>query len=170
LDLTDKLLGETREYLVSKSKLRSMETMEVVSLSSNSLVDYEMDTSNLNGPLTPLNHPRSLKSVKVEKQSKKQYEVQFPTGSMGLELEPVIISSERQLGCRVKDFYFDIDYQGLNPEVLQSRVAIGDIISTINGESVNTLSFNDILNKLRQLRDSKRIIGFKNITASGIAK
>ncbi len=139
--------------------------MEVITLPVSSLED--LNIMSFNGSSTPLHRSRSVASIKNEKSSKKQYEVQFPTGAMGLELEPVIISSERQLGCRVKDYYFDIDYQGLDPAVLQASVAVGDIISTINGESVNTLSFNDTLNKLRQLRESKRVVGFKNITASG---
>jgi hypothetical protein len=43
------------------------------------------------------------------------YDVTFPPGAHGLELQPVIISSERSIGCKVKGFYF-----GLEHEVLRS--------------------------------------------------
>ncbi len=122
----------------------------------------KMDTEqNCNTPVK--NH---INGNKMEKGGNRQYEIEFPSGSMGLELEPVIISSERQIGCRVKDFYFDLEYKGLDQEYIQSHVGIGDVISKINGESVISLTFNEILNKLRTLRNDKRTIIFKNITAS----
>jgi hypothetical protein len=31
---------------------------------------------------------------------------------MGLELQPVIISSDHEIGCRVKDYYFGLDHHG----------------------------------------------------------
>lgn len=142
--------------------------MEVVLLPSLSIEDSVPNSSysDRSAAVTPLKNSNNSKS-KRDRRRDKQYEIEFPTGSMGLELEPVIISSERQLGCRVKDFYFDLEYKGLDPDYLQSHVAIGDIISKINGESVISFTFDAILNKLRQLKFEKRVVGFKNITASG---
>jgi hypothetical protein len=102
-----------------------------------------------------------------------QYEVRFPPGSMGLELEPVIISSERQLGCRVKDYYFDVQANNVgdsrNVVTISSNsnaagVGIGHIILKIDGEQVNSQSFSEILDKLKLLKDSYRTITFKNIS------
>lgn len=95
-----------------------------------------------------------------------QYEIMFPVGSMGLELEPVIISSERTIGCRVKDFYFGLDYNGIDPDILQSKIQIGDIITKINNSSVVSLPFNSVLEMLRASISSSKTIVFKNITAS----
>lgn len=92
------------------------------------------------------------------------YEVRFPKGPMGLELEPIITSSERQIGCRVKDYYFGIDHDGVDPEYIKSHVAIGDIIIQIQGENVLSTKFTDILEKLRSLRDSYKLITFKDIS------
>jgi hypothetical protein len=85
---------------------------------------------------------------------------------MGLELEPVIASSERTLGCRVKDFYFGVSYDGLDRDYLQEHVMIGDIIIKVNDTSVVSLPFNTILDLLRSLTGKTRTIVFKNITAS----
>lgn len=85
---------------------------------------------------------------------------------MGLELEPVITSSERTIGCRVKDYYFGIAYDGIDQAFIQEHVMIGDIIAKINGTSVVSLPFNGILDMLRGLTTTSRTIVFKNITAS----
>lgn len=85
---------------------------------------------------------------------------------MGLEFEPVIISSERTIGCRVKDFYFGLSYDGLDRDYLQEHVMVGDIITKVNDTSVVSLPFANILEMLRGLTGAARTITFKNITAS----
>jgi hypothetical protein len=95
-----------------------------------------------------------------------KYKIEFPPGPMGLELEPVIKSSERELGCRVKDFYFSIDHDGVDQKYIEDRVSVGDIVCSINGEDIRSLPFISIVEKLRLITDCKRIITFKNITAS----
>jgi hypothetical protein len=97
-----------------------------------------------------------------------QYEIQFPAGSMGLELEPVIISSERKIGCRVKDFYFGVDYTGTEEDrsMLQGTISIGDILMKINGVSVVSLPFTSVLDMLRSLTSTERVVVFKNLTKS----
>lgn len=92
--------------------------------------------------------------------------ITFSPGPVGLELQPVIISSEREIGCRVKDYYFGVDYHGIPPDTLQASVAIGDIITHIGSRNVQSAKFSDILGLLRSLKDSERRITFKNITAS----
>lgn len=99
-------------------------------------------------------------------QSHDEYEFSFPPGSMGLELEPVIKSSERELGCRVKDFYFGEDYDGIPQEKLQDMVHVGDIICSVNGIGVKSLPFVEVVDQLRNLKNQSRIIRFKNIAAS----
>lgn len=94
------------------------------------------------------------------------YEVRFPPGNMGLELEPIITSSERQIGCRVKDYYFGIDHDGVDPEYVKTHVAIGDIIIQVQGENVLSTKFVDILDKLRSLRENYKLITFKDISLS----
>jgi hypothetical protein len=106
------------------------------------------------------------KRPSVTETSFNSVEVEFPPGPMGLELEPVIISSERQIGCRVKDFYFGIDHTGIDWETLTSAVKIGDIISHVQKCNVQSAKFTDILNQLRDLKDATRIVTFKNISAS----
>lgn len=78
----------------------------------------------------------------------------------------MITSSERTIGCRVKDFYFGIAYDGIDQSFLQEHVMIGDIIAKINNTSVVSLPFNSILDMLRGLTTTSRTIVFKNITAS----
>ena len=85
---------------------------------------------------------------------------------MGLELEPVITSSERTIGCRVKDYYFGVSYDGLDRDYVQEHIAIGDIITKVNETSVVSFPFNSILDMLRALTTETRKITFKNITAS----
>ncbi len=95
-----------------------------------------------------------------------RYKIEFPPGAMGLELEPVIKSSEREIGCRVKDYYFPLDHNGVDRHYVESRVAVGDIICSINGEDVKSHSFGSIVDKLKSLKEKKRVVSFKNIAAS----
>ena len=121
-------------------------------------------------PALEVDHKRRDKSRNGGNQI--QYDVKFPPGSMGLELEPVIISSERQLGCRVKDYYFDIDSHmadsrgvvKMSSNSSSAGVGIGDIIWKIEGQQVNAQSFTEILETLKLLADSHRTITFKNIS------
>ena len=95
-----------------------------------------------------------------------EYCINFPPGAMGLELEPVIKSSEREIGCRVKDFYYGMDYKGIDPASLEGQVCPGDIVCTIEGRDVKSLPFQDIVSILRSLKSTARSISFKNIGAS----
>ena len=74
------------------------------SISSGSYGNYTSSITNTNSNSNSL--PTSNHHVFS---GSRTYTVSFPPGPMGLELEPIIISShgERQLGCRVKDFYFN---------------------------------------------------------------
>ena len=83
-----------------------------------------------------------------------QYKVKFPRGAMGLELEPVIISSERQIGCRVRGFYFNSSHDGLSPELIRAKVTPGDVIVSVNGSSIISLGFEAALKRLVSLKDS----------------
>ena len=129
--------------------------MEVLAVSN---LNHSISMANLPVAPTPTSTPSTNLRVK--------YKIEFPPGSMGLELEPVIKSSEREIGCRVKDYYFAPDHEGIEPAFIQSRVNIGDIISSINGEDIKSWPFANIVDKLRELRDVNRVISFKNITAS----
>lgn len=113
-------------------------------------------------PCTPLEPP--VRTFHHNQQC--QYDIVFPPGAMGLELEPVITSSERTIGCRVKDFYFGVAYDGIDQAYLQEHVMIGDIIAKVNDVSVVSLPFSNILDMLRSMTSTTRHIVFKNITAS----
>eukprot|EP00981_Chlorochromonas_danica_P014541 scaffold8227_cov172-Ochromonas_danica.AAC.1 len=97
---------------------------------------------------------------------KVDYSVEFPPGPMGLELEPLIKSAERELGCRVKDFFYTVGHSGIDQQVLESKVSIGDVISYVNGEDVRSYPFEQIVELLKSMKDQKKTIWFKNITAS----
>jgi len=92
--------------------------------------------------------------------------VEFPPGPMGLELEPVIRSSEREIGCRVKDFYFGVDHRGIDPDKLQELVNAGDVVTFIGSQNVQSARFSDILDLLRSLKDAKRVVTFKDMSTS----
>lgn len=97
---------------------------------------------------------------------KKEYEVKFPAGAMGLELEPVIISTERKIGCRVKDFYFGLGYSGIDPSILQKTIRVGDVISSVDGTSMLSEPFMDILEVLTSKRENPiRHLWFKDISS-----
>lgn len=94
------------------------------------------------------------------------YEVIFPPGPHGLELEPVIISSERSLGCRIKGFFFSLEHEGIDRDYLEAMVAPGDIVCTIDGQNVLSMNFDNILTLLKGIRHKERVLVFKNISAS----
>jgi hypothetical protein len=124
------------------------------------------DTMRVGAPNIPPQSP--VRTYQSNQQC--QYEIIFPPGSMGLELEPVITSSERTIGCRVRDFYFGLDYDGIDQTFLQEHVVVGDIIAKINEIPVGSMPFEKILDTLRSLSGTTRTIVFKNITASCKAK
>lgn len=109
--------------------------------------------------------PISMKKTSRKSDDKHIYIVQFPPGAMGLELEPVIRSSERELGCRIKDYYFGVDYSGIEPRKLESIVSIGDIICSVDDVVVRSLPFAEIVDMLRSKRNKHRVVKFKNMTS-----
>jgi hypothetical protein len=121
---------------------------------------------------TNLNNTNNIKTpTKMKSPIKKtnkdvEYSIIFPPGSMGLELEPIIISSSNQIGCRVKDFYFDLNHTGINCDYLLDKVSIGDIITTVQNQVILSSRFTDILDCLRSLKDQNRSIIFKNVSAT----
>lgn len=109
-----------------------------------------------------------------------EYVMSFPSGSsMGLELEPVIISINppKQIGCRVKDYYFGTDFvegimlsDGSNhwtKEYLMGNVNVGDVICKVDDERVVSKSFPEILSLLRNLKNlgTSHVVTFRNISA-----
>ena len=94
------------------------------------------------------------------------YQVLFPPGPHGLELEPVIKSSERSIGCRVKGFYFSLEHEGIDRVYLESVVEPGDVLCSIDGLNVLSMNFDSILALLKTIRTKERIIVLKNISAS----
>lgn len=94
------------------------------------------------------------------------YEVLFPPGPHGLELEPVVRSADRAVGCRVRGFYFGVDHEGVDREYLEAAVEEGDIICSVDGVNTLSLGFEQILALLRAARDRERVVVFKNVSAS----
>ena len=108
---------------------------------------------------------RIIKSDNIALSSEK-YTIQFIPGNMGLDLEPVIKSSDTLVGCKVKDFYFGLDHNGITPEELLQRVKPGDVIDTVNGTCVVTLPFKNIINMLVNLKNTHRQIVFKRFATA----
>lgn len=141
-----------------------------LSLSSHthSYPSLRMDLTAVKRVESPVKYKQLKPVMNSNSDNHIQYEIQFPAGSMGLELEPVIISSERKIGCRVKDFYFGVDYTGTEEDrsMLQGTISIGDILMKINGISVVSLPFTSVLDMLRSLTSTERVVVFKNLTKS----
>lgn len=109
--------------------------------------------------------PGNSIQVQTTAREKAEYIVLFPPGAMGLELEPVIKSSEREIGCRVKDFYFGVDYSGIEPAQLEKLVNVGDIICSVDDFNVRSLPFAEIVDLLRSRKHNQRVLRFKNMNA-----
>ena len=117
--------------------------------------------------IKPQMEPLALNDISQKVSTpKNQYVVEFPPGPMGLELEPVITSSEREVGCRVKDYYFGLDHYGVDPEYVNTTIKIGDIICRVQGKDVLSAKFKDILETLRTLKEEKRTVIFKEMNSS----
>ena len=115
----------------------------------------------------------------MSESNQREYIIAFPPkSSMGLELEPVITSTNppRQIGCRVKDFYFGTDFsEGFvlpnsdiwTREYLTHRIQVGDVVCKVDDDRVVSKSFTDILTLLRTLKNSEthRLVTFRNISA-----
>lgn len=161
----------------SSNQRESLDCKSLVKLLSSDQIDYDIikpPNSAMKYLLSPYfneeSQNRDIISTYIENGSHNtQYSVIFPPGSMGLELEPVITSynehsfTERLVGCRVKDFYFREDHVGISRSFITKYVAIGDIITHIENESVLALPFTEVVEKLKSISHISRKIFFKNI-------
>lgn len=94
-----------------------------------------------------------------------RYVVDFPPGAMGLHLEPVITSHnpDRKIGCRVKAFHFDSHYNGINKDLIQDVVSIGDVLYIVDGIDVYLSPFDDVFQMLCSRQNQRKSVGFKVI-------
>lgn len=157
-------LSPSNDFLKNNVRISSLSNISLDK--NNNDISYDLSPSS-SSPMRrlPLSNQQLLNQPKQQHLSP-QYSITFPPGPMGLELEPVIISSEREIGCRVKDFYFGVDHDGINEDYVLKNIAVGDIISCISGQVVLSSKFSDILDILRSLKGTSRTIIFKNISAS----
>ena len=95
-----------------------------------------------------------------------RYIIQFPPGPMGLHLEPVITSHnpDRRIGCRVKAFHFDTNYCGIDKNVLQSSISVGDVLYSVDGVDVYLSPFDDVFQLLRGRINERKAVGFRIIS------
>eukprot|EP00978_Attheya_sp_CCMP212_P041112 scaffold231683_cov92-Attheya_sp.AAC.1 len=136
------------------------------------------ENENENAKLTPNRiismSPGSAASSKILgrksliKSSKNtEYEVTFQSGPLCLKVEPVIKSSGRELGCRLKQSLQGDP--GTIPPPIQHFLASkpGDIILAIDGVEVMSKSYSDILGILGQpISSGDRIILFRSAKES----
>lgn len=97
-----------------------------------------------------------------------KYKLQFPTGPMGLILEPVVSSygsMERHIGGKVKGYRFGDMHSDLFREVVQSSVCIGDIVFAINDREVDWMPFGDIMSMLEPLAQQSKALTFKCLSS-----
>lgn len=171
-DLTEQstlnLNNEKRGNELSKSSANDSTLLKIYNSPLLDINNEKLSTTkktnlnNTNNVKTPTKMKTPIKTINNDV----EYSIVFPPGSMGLELEPIIISSSNQIGCRVKDFYFDLNHNGINCDYLLDKVSIGDIITTVQNQVILSSRFTDILDTLRSLKDQNRTIIFKNVSAT----
>ena len=66
---------------------------------------------------------------------------------------------------------FGLDYEGIDPKISQKTIRIGDVISSVNGVSVLSSSFMDILDILTSNREApRRVLQFKNVSVASVSR
>jgi C-terminal processing protease CtpA/Prc len=81
---------------------------------------------------------------------------------VGVNLESVIVSADKKIGCRVKAFHPSPDGSKGQAE-RAGTIQPGDIIVAINGEQVLSQPFKKTVGILHARREEIRIIRFKVI-------
>ena len=92
-----------------------------------------------------------------------EYSVQFTPGPIGMKLEPVIKSMDREIGCRVVKFV-NVNATLPSQARLSKKIQVGDVISSIDGNLVLSKGYDDIISMLKTPSSNpngKRIISFK---------
>ena len=78
---------------------------------------------------------------------------------MGLDLEPQSTIDETEIGCRVVNFVFGFNHDGISKALLQQRVTMGDELVSIQDRDVRSTAFSEIVRTLAGLRSQTRRIG-----------
>lgn len=66
----------------------------------------------------------------------------------------------------MKDYYFREDHTGISRIYIRQTIAIGDIITHVEDQPILSLSFPDILEKLRNIAGRTRVVKFKNLSSA----
>lgn len=96
-----------------------------------------------------------------------EYQIKFPSGPMGLELEPVSVNDNpiRKIGCKVKSFHCDANSCSIRYDILMSEIGIGDIVAFVNNINVNCFQFEDILSLLKHNINKSKVLVFRKLSS-----
>ena len=77
-----------------------------------------------------------------------RYTVQFEPGSLGLNLEPVVKSTGKKIGCRAINLLESANC-GKPSQAQKSRIHVGDLLINIDGENIMSKDYSDIVAVLK---------------------
>jgi hypothetical protein len=87
-----------------------------------------------------------------------EYTVQFEAGSIGLKVEPVIKNGDKEFGCRVMKF---VDCASPSQAIKSGRIAVGHVMTAVNGRNVTSKSYADIVALLAEHKSEAKGITFR---------
>jgi len=83
-----------------------------------------------------------------------EYTVNFEPGSIGLKLEPVLKNGQKEFGCRVMKLMTNGKGSTSPSQASKSgKINVGDVITAINGKTVTSKSYKEIVSMLTSSDD-----------------
>jgi len=103
-------------------------------------------------------------SISGRKKYDVEFSVQFTPGPLGMNLEPVIRSMDRELGCRVVEFV-NVNSTLPSQARLSRKIHLGDVITSIDGKNMLSKPYDDIIALLKNPTNNAngRTISFRRI-------
>jgi hypothetical protein len=77
-----------------------------------------------------------------------EYDVAFQPGPIGLKLEPVVVSGNREIGCRVMKF-IDAGVAAPGQARASGKIRPGDLLIAVDGQDVISWNYPDVITYLK---------------------
>ena len=123
-----------------------------------SSVSSSIETESISSRFASIRKKKESTPSSTSSNSSLEYTVQFEPGSIGLKIEPVVKSGNKEFGCRVMKF---VDTASPSQAKKSGKIEIGHVLTAINGRNVTSKSYADIVKQLADCKSQGKSITFR---------
>ena len=139
-DLTNSLVSNSKSAssTLSHSQKKKVRVVRKQYENKNHVSDFRKQASK-----SPQKHVSSAVEA-----SDLEYDVAFQPGPIGLKLEPVVVSGNREIGCRVMKF-IDAGVAAPGQARASGKIRPGDLLIAVDGQDVISWNYPDVITYLK---------------------